>query len=63
MTNRISVRHSEATREYVGDIQRMTGEESMTDIVTRALHLYRDYLRMAPGAVIRTTGHTRQPTT
>ena len=60
MTNRISVRHSEATREYVGDIQRMTGEESVTEVVTRALHLYRDYLRMSPGAVIQTTGHTRR---
>lgn len=63
MTDRISVRHNDATRAYVGDIERMTGVTSVTDIVTNALHLYRDYLRLPAGDTFRVTGHTRATTT
>lgn len=58
MTDRISVRHSDATREYLGDIAQLTGVTSTSEAVTNALHLYRDYLRMPPGSVLRVTGHT-----
>ncbi|WP_326649114.1 hypothetical protein [Streptomyces sp. NBC_01750] len=58
MTDRISVRHSDATREYLGDITAATGVTSVSEIVTNSLHLYRDYLRMNPGDPLRVTGHT-----
>ncbi|MET8125699.1 hypothetical protein [Streptomyces sp. NPDC005231] len=61
MTDRISVRHSDATREYLGDIAELSGVTSTSEIVTNALHLYRDYLRMPPGVALRVTGHTAAP--
>jgi hypothetical protein len=60
VSQRISVRHTDVTRADLADIQRVTGVTSTSEAIANALSLYAAYLKLAPGAAMRVTGHTRE---
>ncbi len=57
----LSVRHTQESRANLDVIQRLSGCATASEAVIRALDLYADYLKLPPGSVIHTTGHTRAP--
>jgi hypothetical protein len=58
----LSVRKTAAVEAALAEILELSTAETATEVVHRALDLYRAWLRTSPGTTVAVTGHTRRRT-